>query len=143
VLDPNHALFHPRYSRSNAYDPEWVFENQMPNVWLLESLTEVLAIEPACVLDLGAAAMTSVFLAREFGAEVWATTSGSQPRTTRRASAAGVDDLVHAVYAKAHQLRSRPSTSASGQHRRTSTSGPPTSLATSSASSAAADASAS
>ena len=35
-------LYNPRYPRANAYDPEWVFENQMgPNaLWLLESLTE-------------------------------------------------------------------------------------------------------
>ena len=69
-------LFHPRYTRSNGYDPEWVFENQMgPHaLWLLESLTEVLPIAPGTrVLDLGCGrAMTSIFLAREFGAEVWA-----------------------------------------------------------------------
>src|SRR5262249_52308208 len=77
VLEPDHPLFHRRYTRSNAYDADWVFENQMgPHaLWLLESLTEVLTIEPGMrVLDLGCGrAMTSIFLARELGAEVWAT----------------------------------------------------------------------
>src|SRR5687767_5629859 len=77
VLDAGHPLYHPRYTRSNAYEPEWVYENQMgPHaLWLLESLTEVLPIETGTrVLDLGCGrAMTSIFLAREFGAEVWAT----------------------------------------------------------------------
>src|SRR6187549_3428338 len=71
------GLHHPRYLRSNGYDAAWVMRNQMgPNaLWLTESLTEVMAIEPGMkVLDLGCGrAMSSIFLAREFGAQVWAT----------------------------------------------------------------------
>ncbi len=105
----DNPLFHPRYPRSNAYDPEWVFENQMgPNaLWLLESLTEVLPIEPGTrVLDLGCGrAMTSIFLAREFGAEVWATDLWIAAEDNEaRIRAAGVEHLVHAVHAEAHQL---------------------------------------
>jgi len=50
------TLHHPRYARSNGYDPEWVARNQMgPNaLWLTEALTEVMTIEPGMkVLDLG------------------------------------------------------------------------------------------
>ncbi len=113
MIGPEHPLFHPRYTRSNAYDPEWVFENQMgPNaLWLLESLAEVLPIEPGMrVLDLGCGrAMTSIFLAREFGAEVWATDLWIAAEDNEsRIRAAGVEDLVHAVHAEAHQLPFAP-----------------------------------
>jgi hypothetical protein len=52
------TLHHPRYTRSNSYDPMWVTANQMgpnqmgpnqmgPNVlWLTESLMEIMTIEP-------------------------------------------------------------------------------------------------
>jgi SAM-dependent methyltransferase len=113
VLDPDHPLFHRRYPRSNAYDAGWVYENQMgPHaLWLLESLTEVLPIEPGTrVLDLGCGrAMTSIFLAREFGAEVWATDLWiAADDNETRTRAAGVDHLVHAVHAEAHQLPFTP-----------------------------------
>jgi cyclopropane fatty-acyl-phospholipid synthase-like methyltransferase len=108
-VSADNPLFHPRHPRSNAYDPDWVFENQMgPHaLWLLESLVEVLPIKPgARVLDLGCGrAMTSIFLAREFGAEVWATDLWiAAEENEARIRAAGVDDLVHAVHAEAHQL---------------------------------------
>ena len=104
-----HPLQHDRYVRSNAYDPDWVLANQMgPNaLWLLESLTEVLPIAAGSnVLDLGCGkAMTSIFLAREFGARVWATdlwiaADDNQQRITE----AGVGDLVHPIHAEAHTL---------------------------------------
>lgn len=100
---------HPRYPRSTGYDPEWVAENQMgPNaLWLLESLTEVLAIEPGMkVLDLGCGkAMTSIFLAREFGARVWATDLWiSASENQQRINEAGVSDLVQPIHAEAHTL---------------------------------------
>jgi SAM-dependent methyltransferase len=109
VLERDHPLFHARYTRSNTYDPDWVYENQMgPHaLWLLESLTEVLPIEPGTrVLDLGCGrAMTSIFLAREFGAEVWATDLWIVADDNEtRIRAAGVEHLVHAVHAEAHQL---------------------------------------
>ncbi len=110
MTDANgNPLAHPRYLRSNEYDPRWVFENQMgPNaLWLMESLTEVLQIEPGTrVLDLGCGrAMTSIFLAKEFGAEVWATdlwimASANQARIRD----AGVEDLVVPIHAEAHAL---------------------------------------
>ncbi|HUP74181.1 MAG TPA: hypothetical protein VM282_14160 [Acidimicrobiales bacterium] len=91
ALDGN-PLHHDRYQRANTYDPQWVFDNQMgPNaLWLLESLTEVLPIGAgARVLDLGCGrAMTSIFLAKEFGARVWPPICGSKRRTTTSVSSA-------------------------------------------------------
>ena len=52
----DHPLFHPRYTRSNAYDHEWVFENQMgPERVVVDRVAHrVLSIEPGMrVLDLG------------------------------------------------------------------------------------------
>jgi len=103
------SLHHPRYLRSNNYDPDWVTKNQMgPNVlWLTESLTEVMPIEAGMkVLDLGCGrAMSSIFIAKEFGAHVWATdlwiaASDNQQRIVE----ADVAHLVTPIHAEAHTL---------------------------------------
>lgn len=109
AIDSDPRLFHPRYPRSNQYDADWVIANQMgPNaLWLVESLTEVMPIEPGSkVLDLGCGrAMTSIFLAREFGAEVWAADLWIDAAENRqRCEHAGVADLVHCIDAEAHTL---------------------------------------
>lgn len=103
------TLYHPRYQRSNGYDPMWVAQNQMgPNaLWLLESLTEVMPIEPGMkVLDLGCGrAMTSIFLAREFGAQVWATDLWiAAADNEERIAEAGLSAQITAVHAEAHAL---------------------------------------
>jgi SAM-dependent methyltransferase len=102
-------LFNPRYPRANTYDPQWVFDNQMgPNcLWLMESLTGALSIEPGMrVLDLGCGkAMTSIFLAKEFGARVWATDLWiDADDNQQRIESAQVADLVTPVHAEAHTL---------------------------------------
>src|SRR4029077_1716190 len=99
----------PAFPRSAAYDPRWVAENMMgPNVlWLTESLGEVLPLEPgARVLDLGCGrALSSIFLAREFGVQVWAADLWIKPwENWRRIQYAGVADRVFPVRAEAHQL---------------------------------------
>lgn len=102
-------LHHDRYVRSNHYDPAWVTENQMgPNaLWLTESLLEVLPITSEMhVLDLGCGkALSSIFVAKEFGARVvaadlWIEASDNQ----QRIAAANVEHLVTAVNAEAHTL---------------------------------------
>jgi cyclopropane fatty-acyl-phospholipid synthase-like methyltransferase len=103
------TLHHPRYTRSNSYDPMWVTANQMgPNVlWLTESLMEVMTIEPGMkVLDLGCGkAASSIFLAREFGAQVWATDLWIPADENRqRIEEAGLTELITAVHAEAHTL---------------------------------------
>jgi SAM-dependent methyltransferase len=98
-----------RYPRSSGYEAGWVVDNQMgPHpLWLLESLLEVLDIDAgARVLDLGCGrAMTSIFLARETGARVWATDLWiSATENQRRIEAAGVAGGVTAIHADARSL---------------------------------------
>jgi SAM-dependent methyltransferase len=98
-----------RYPRSRRYDPSWVMENQMgPHpLWLIEALTDVMPLERgAGVLDLGAGtALTSIFLAKEFGvsvvaADLWVDPTDNQ----RRVEEAGVRDLVVPLRLEAHDL---------------------------------------
>jgi len=109
AISDDHPLHHQRHRRSNEYDPDWVTGNQMgPNaLWLTESLTEVLPIEPGMkVLDLGCGkAMSSIFLAREFGAEVWAADLWIEAADNqRRIAAAALESLITPVNAEAHAL---------------------------------------
>ena len=64
------------YPRSQKYDIDWMVQNSMgPNViWLTEALTGVMTLEPGMrVLDMGCGkAISFIFLAKEFGVEVWA-----------------------------------------------------------------------
>ena len=109
----SHPLQHERYVRSNAYEPQWVFDHLMgPHpLWLLEALTEQIPIEPGMeVLDLGCGtALTSIFLAKEFGARVTAADLWiDAAENAARIAAAGVSDLVRAVHAEAHALPFAP-----------------------------------
>ncbi len=64
------------YPRSNGYDAEWLLNADMgPHpLWLLEDLAKDLDLRPGMrVLDLGSGkGATSVFLAKEYGVQVWA-----------------------------------------------------------------------
>ena len=109
MTDPKSVLVRPEFPRSSRYDVDWMLGNQMgPNaVWLLEWLCERLPITPGMrVLDLGCGkAMTSVFLAREFGAHVQAVDLWMDPdHNWRRVVEAGVADLVCPIRAEAHAL---------------------------------------
>ena len=104
---------HERYRRSNGYDPAWIVENQMgPHaLWLTEALCEVMDLQPGSrVLDLGCGtAISSIFLAQEFGVEVvaadlWIAAEDNE----RRVRDAGVADLVTPVHAEAHTLPFEP-----------------------------------
>jgi cyclopropane fatty-acyl-phospholipid synthase-like methyltransferase len=102
-------LDNPAFPRSKRYAHEWMLDNQMgPNaLWLTEWLSEALPLrEGARVLDLGSGrAMSSVFLAREYGARVWAADLWITPdHNWRRAREAGVDHLVTPLRAEAHAL---------------------------------------
>jgi ubiquinone/menaquinone biosynthesis C-methylase UbiE len=107
--DVLHLLERSEFPRSNRYDPAWVLDNQMgPNaLWLTEWLTDALPLEPGMrVLDLGCGrAMTSIFLAKEFGVQVWAADLWISPEHNwRRAMVAGVADSVFPIRAEAHDL---------------------------------------
>ncbi|MFW9924772.1 MAG: SAM-dependent methyltransferase [Candidatus Thorarchaeota archaeon] len=64
------------YILSNKYDIKWIIENQMGSncLWLTEALTKVIPFSPKMrILDLGCGkAISSIFLAKEFGVQVWA-----------------------------------------------------------------------
>ncbi|MCZ7557620.1 MAG: methyltransferase domain-containing protein [Bacteroidia bacterium] len=97
------------FPRSASYDAEWMLGNQMgPNaVWLVEWLTQAMKLQPGMrVLDLGCGrAMTSIFLAREFGVHVWAVDLWmSQDNNWQRVQEAGLSDLVYPMKLEAHAL---------------------------------------
>jgi cyclopropane fatty-acyl-phospholipid synthase-like methyltransferase len=66
-----------RFPRSHTYNLEWIREGGMGShpLWLAEWLSQGLDLQRGMrVLDLGCGkAKSSIFLAREFGVEVWAT----------------------------------------------------------------------
>ena len=99
----------PHYPRSAGYDPQWMIDNVMgPNpLWLLEWLGPALDLAPgARVLDLGCGrALTSVFLAREYGVRVTAADLWIKPTENwERIQATGCTDMVTPVFAEAHDL---------------------------------------
>lgn len=102
-------LKNERFPRSAKYDPQWTLEGWMgPNVlWLAEWLCEEMNLKPGMrVLDLGCGkARSSVFLAREFGVQVWAADLWIKPtENLEHIRAGGMEDLVFPVYAEAHAL---------------------------------------
>ena len=102
-------LTNPRYPRSARYDPAWIVEHQMGShcLWLAEALSEVMTLTPPMrVLDLGCGkALSSIFLAGEFGVQVWAADLWVRPTENwQRIEAAGVGDRVYPVSAEAHAL---------------------------------------
>ena len=99
----------PPFPRASAYDAEWVLENAMgPNVlWLTEFLAGAMHLEPGMrVLDMGCGkAMSSIFLAREYGVQVWATDLWIPAgENWQRIREAGLQDRVFPIHAEAHAL---------------------------------------
>jgi SAM-dependent methyltransferase len=102
-------LKNDRFPRSAKYDPEWVLKGWMgPNVlWLTEWLGEKMDLRPRMrVLDMGCGkALSSVFLAREFGVQVWATDLWiSATENWQRIREAGLENQVYPIHAEAHSL---------------------------------------
>ena len=103
------ALTLDRYPRSNTYDQQWIVDNLMgPHpLWSTEALMEVMNLRPGMrVLDLGCGtALTSIFLAREYDVEVWATDLWVDPTENwERIKGAGAEGRVHPIQADAHKL---------------------------------------
>jgi SAM-dependent methyltransferase len=97
------------YPRSAKYDPEWVLKGWMgPNVlWLTEWLCEKMELRPGMrVLDMGCGkALSSIFLAKEFGVKVWANDLWiSATENWERIREAGCEDSICPVHAEAHEL---------------------------------------
>lgn len=98
-----------RYPRSAKYDIDWIVENHMGShcLWLMESLCQEMALKPGMrVLDLGCGkAITSIFLAKEFDLQVWATDLWvSATDNWIRICKAGVQNQVFPIHADAHAL---------------------------------------
>lgn len=98
-----------QFPRSASYEQEWVFENQMgPNVlWLTEALTQVMKLKPGTrVLDLGCGrATSSIFLAKEFDLQVWATDLWIKAKENwKRVRSADLAHQVFPIHAEAHSL---------------------------------------
>jgi cyclopropane fatty-acyl-phospholipid synthase-like methyltransferase len=96
-----------RFPRSSKYHPDWVLAGVSGGanpLWLTEWLTEALDLRSGMrVLDLGCGrALSSVFLRREFGVQVWAVDLWfSATENLRRARDAGVEDGVFPIHANA------------------------------------------
>ena len=98
-----------RFPKASAYPIDWIIENEMgPNVlWLTEFLCEAMDLRPGMrVLDLGCGkAVSSVFLAREFGVQVWATDLWiSASDNAGRIARQGMSESVFPIHADARNL---------------------------------------
>ncbi|MBX9581658.1 MAG: methyltransferase domain-containing protein [Gemmataceae bacterium] len=99
-----------RFPRASTYHPGWVLAgvgSAANALWLTEWLGEALDLRPGMrVLDLGCGrAMSSVFLRREFGVQVWAADLWFSPtENLRRVRDAGVEDGVFPLHADARAL---------------------------------------
>jgi len=98
-----------RFPRSSKYNPEWIKEGSMGShaLWMAEWLCERLELRPGMrVLDLGCGkAKSSIFLAREFGVEVWATDLWiTASENWQRVRDAGLEGRVFPIHADAHAL---------------------------------------
>lgn len=97
------------YPLSVKYDMHWVHKNEMgPNVlWMTEALSQIMNFEPGMrILDIGCGtAMSSIFLAREFDLQVWATDPWIKATDNwKRICEAGVENQVFPIFAWAHNL---------------------------------------
>jgi cyclopropane fatty-acyl-phospholipid synthase-like methyltransferase len=100
----------PLFPRASTYHPDWVLAGVSGGanpLWLTEWLAAALDLRPGMrVLDLGCGrALSSIFLHREFGVQVWATDLWfSASENLRRVRDAGIEDGVFPIHADARAL---------------------------------------
>src|SRR5437016_8688306 len=103
-------LLSERFPRSSNCHPAWVTANASGGanaLWLTEWLTTGMGLQPGMrVLDLGCGrASSSIFLHREFGAQVWATDLWfSASENLQRIRDAGAEGGVFPIHADARSL---------------------------------------
>lgn len=103
-------LISERFPRASEYDPEWILagvSGAANPLWLTEWLCESLDLRPGMrVLDLGCGrAVSSIFLHREFGVQVWATDLWfNASENWQRIHDAGVQDGVFPIHNDARSL---------------------------------------
>lgn len=98
-----------RFPRTSQYNWEWIKKGSMGShaLWMAEWLCEQLDLQPGMrVLDLGCGkATSSIFLAHEFGVEVWATDLWiTATENLQRVRDAGLEGRVFPLHADAHAL---------------------------------------
>ena len=98
-----------RFPRSAKYSHDWISENGFGAnpLWQTEWLCESLTLEPGMrVLDLGCGrAKSSIFLAREFDVEVWATDLWiTASENLRRVRDADLENRVYPLHSDARSL---------------------------------------
>lgn len=98
-----------QFPLSSKYDPEWVLKNQMgPNaLWLIEWLCQKMEMKSGMrVLDMGCGkAISSIFLAKEFGVQVWANDLWiSASDNGQRIREADLENQIYPIRAEAHSL---------------------------------------
>ena len=109
-MTADERLVSERFPRSSKYHPEWVIASASGGanaLWLTEWLTDALDLRSDMrVLDLGCGlAMSSIFLRREFGVQVWATDLWfSASHNLQRVRDANVADGVFPIHADARSL---------------------------------------
>jgi SAM-dependent methyltransferase len=109
-MSRDERLMAGRFPRASRYNPDWVLagvSGAANPLWMTEWLAEAMDLRPGMrVLDLGCGrALSSVFLRRELGVEVWATDLWFRPSENfTRASDAGVAEGVFPVHANARAL---------------------------------------
>ncbi|WP_128548848.1 SAM-dependent methyltransferase [Larkinella soli] len=100
----------PEFPRSSTYHPKWIKASVSGGanpLWLTEWLAQALDLRPGMrVLDLGCGrAMSSIFLHREFGLQVWAVDLWcSVSENLQRIRDAGVEQGVFPLHANARAL---------------------------------------
>jgi SAM-dependent methyltransferase len=99
-----------RFPRASGYHPEWVLAGVSGGanpLWLTEWLSEAMDLQPGMrVMDLGCGrALSSIFLHREFGVQVWATDLWfSASENIQRLRDAGAQDGIFPIRADARSL---------------------------------------
>ncbi|WP_210463427.1 MULTISPECIES: SAM-dependent methyltransferase [Rufibacter] len=103
-----HQIQH-HFPRSTQYDPTWVREHSMGEnvLFNLESITSLIPLQKGMrVLDLGCGkAASSIFLAKEFGVQVWAVDEAiTATANYKRVQEENLEDQVFPLQADARSL---------------------------------------
>lgn len=109
VLENSFHITNPRFPRASTWDATWQLENMLGTnpLWLTEELVQHLPVSPGMrILDLGCGrGMSAAFLAREYGAQVWAADLWVSPdENWQRMRHLGLESLVYPIQAEAHTL---------------------------------------
>ncbi|MFF5176387.1 SAM-dependent methyltransferase [Micromonospora sp. NPDC000089] len=101
---------HPSFPRASQYNPDWLsscVSGGANSLWMAEWLSQEIDLRPGMrILDLGCGrGASSIFFAREFGVQVWATDLwfGADDRQSRVRDA-GLDGQVFSIHADARSL---------------------------------------